>query len=105
SVAGGLGWKAPGKLAGLADGQYTFGIRPHHVLPEKTAAGAVKVNGTVKVAELSGSESIIHFDMLGSPWVSLTAGIHPYAAGDKADLYMDVSRGFYFGQDGRMIEV
>ncbi len=105
SVAGGLGWKAPGKLSHLADGQYTFGIRPHHVLPEKTNANVVKVHGTVKVAELSGSESIIHFDMLGSPWVSLTAGIHPYGAGDKADLYMDVSRGFYFGQDGRMIEV
>ncbi len=105
SVAGGLGWKAPGKLAGLADGQYTFGIRPHHVLPEETGTEAVKVNGTVKVAELSGSESIIHFDMLGNAWVSLTAGIHPYAAGDKATFYMDVSRGFYFGQGGRMIEV
>lgn len=104
-VAGGLGWKAPGKLSSLADGTYTFGIRPHHVVPQKNSAEAVRVNGTVKVAELSGSESIIHFDMLGNPWVSLTAGIHPYLAGDKAELYMDVSRGFYFGRDGRMIEV
>jgi glycerol transport system ATP-binding protein len=104
SLDGAINWEASGKLAGLADGGYTFGIRPHHVLPEKSSAAAIKVDGKVKVAELSGSESIIHFDMLGNPWVSLTAGIHPFAAGEKAVLYMDVARGFYFGPDGRLIE-
>lgn len=104
SLAGGIGWKAAGKLANLPDGAYKFGIRPHHVLPLQQGASSVKVDGTIKVAELSGSESIIHFDMLGNAWVSLTAGIHPYMSGDKATLYMDVSHGFYFGQDGRLIE-
>lgn len=104
SLASGAGWKAVGNLANLPDGSYTFGIRPHHVLPTRQSASAIVVDGTIKVAELSGSESIIHFDMLGNAWVSLTAGIHPYMSGDKASLYMDVSHGFYFGQDGRLIE-
>jgi hypothetical protein len=69
----------------------------------KPSGESVKVNGSVKVAELSGSESIIHFDMLGNPWVSLTAGIHPYFAGEKAELYMDVAHGFYFAADGKLI--
>jgi glycerol transport system ATP-binding protein len=103
SLDGAINWPAAGKLSGLADGRYTFGIRPHHVTPVKLSGGAVKVNGTVKVAELSGSESIIHFDMLGNPWVSLTAGIHPYAAGEKAELFMDVANGFYFAEDGKLI--
>lgn len=104
SLPGSVSWKATGKLQNLPDGQYKFGIRPHHVLPTKTAKNAIKVDGTIKVAEISGSESIIHFDMLGNPWVSLTAGIHPYMSGAQATLYMDVSHGYYFGQDGRLIE-
>jgi glycerol transport system ATP-binding protein len=104
SLDGAINWEAKGKLAALKDGAYTFGIRPHHVLPTRTSASSVKVDGSVKVTELSGSESIIHFDMLGNPWVSLTAGIHPFAAGEKAELYMDVDRGFYFGADNRLIE-
>jgi glycerol transport system ATP-binding protein len=97
-----IGWETPAFLTGLPDDSYHFAIRPHHVVPAATG-GAIRVDGTVKVAELSGSESIIHFDMLGNAWVSLTPGIHPFAAGDKASLYMDVSRGFYFGHDGRLI--
>ena len=104
SLDGVINWEAAGGLAALADGHYTFGIRPHHVLPEKSASSSIKVDGKVKVTELSGSESIIHFDMLGNPWVSLTHGIHAFAAGEKAELYMDVARGFYFGPDGRLIE-
>lgn len=103
SLDGAVNWPAAAKLASLPDGSYTFGIRPHHVAPFKRSGAAVKVNGTVKVAELSGSESIIHFDMLGNPWVSLAAGIHPYSAGEKAELFMDVAHGFYFAADGKLI--
>jgi glycerol transport system ATP-binding protein len=104
SLDGVINWGASGNLASLPDGAYTFGVRPHHVLPEKTSPSSIKVDGKVKVTELSGSESIIHFDMLGNPWVSLTHGIHAFSAGEKAELYMDVARGFYFGPDGRLIE-
>ncbi len=103
SLDGAINWLAPSHVADLADGAYTFGIRPHHVTPAKPSANAVEVNGTIKVAELSGSESIIHFDMLGNSWVSLTAGIHPYAAGSNTSLFMDVAQGFYFAADGKLI--
>lgn len=86
----------------LADGNYTMGIRPHHVLPGKPDKGSVKIPGTVKVAELSGSESIIHFDAFGDPWVSLSHGIHPYEGGSDALLHFDPAHCFYFGQDGRL---
>jgi glycerol transport system ATP-binding protein len=98
-----LSWECSDKFLSQDDGAYQFAIRPHHVLPT-LFKGAVKIDGTIKVSELSGSESIIHFDMLGQPWVSLTHGIHPFVLDEKTHLYMDVTKGFYFGLDGRLIE-
>jgi glycerol transport system ATP-binding protein len=51
------------------------------------------IQGRVLVAELSGSESVIHFDMNGQTWVSQSHGIHPFQVGATADLYVDVDRG------------
>ncbi len=95
-------WDANGAYKALADGSYQFGIRPHHVSPA-SSAGAVKVDGRVKVTELSGSESIIHFDMQGNPWVSLTGGIHGFKVGDSEAFYIDVSRGMYFDDNNNLI--
>ena len=33
------------------------------------------------VAELSGSESVVHFDLNGQTWVSQSHGIHPFEVG------------------------
>ena len=54
------------------------------------------------VAELSGSESVIHFDMNGQTWVSQSHGIHPFPVGSTAKLNVDVDRSFFFGGDGRL---
>ena len=98
-----VGWNAGAKLKELADGDYTIGIRPHHVSPVKTGRGKVSINGTVQVAELSGSESIIHFDAYGHSWVSLSHGVHPFRAGEEATLYADVAHCLYFDAQNRLI--
>lgn len=87
----------------ISDGHYTIGIRPHHVSPEKNGDKPVKLSGTVKVAELSGSESMIHFDANQSPWISLSHGVHPFETGDKTDLYIDVSKCMYFDNAGALV--
>ncbi|MEM9332340.1 MAG: ABC transporter ATP-binding protein [Pseudomonadota bacterium] len=89
--------------SGLPDGAYTVGIRPHHVTPEKNGNRPVKVSGTVKVAELSGSESTIHFDAFGQSWISLSHGIHPFEAGSKAELHFDAANCLYFNSDGSFV--
>lgn len=94
-------WKAD---KDIPDGEYTISIRPHHVRPVKKGSNNVAIEGTVKVAELSGSESMIHFDAYGNSWVSLSHGVHPFDAGQKATLYADVSRGFYFDPAGRLVK-
>lgn len=93
-------WKS--KQKDLADGPYTMGIRPHHVLPQAADKGNVRIPGKIHVAELSGSESMIHFDAFGDQWVSLSHGIHPFESGSDAVLHFDPIHCFYFNQDGSL---
>jgi len=100
-------WPAPDGAAGLADGRYTIGVRPHFVRPEPMA-DLVEVTGRVLVTELSGSESVAHFDLEGrgeghAPWVSQSHGIHGMEVGEHATFWLDPSACFYFDADGRRV--
>lgn len=88
---------------GLADGRYTIGIRPHHVTPKPAGKDAVKIGGRVLVTELSGSESVVHFELGGQTWVSQSHGVHPVEVGAQAEFYMDVSRGLIFGEKQELV--
>jgi glycerol transport system ATP-binding protein len=57
----------------------------------------------VLIAELSGSDSVLHFDLGGRTWVSQSQGIHPFEVGRMAKLSVDVEQGFFFDRDGRLI--
>jgi glycerol transport system ATP-binding protein len=89
-------WPAGKGAEGLADGRYMIGIRPHHITPEPQKNGAATISGRVLVTEISGSESVIHFDMKGETWVSQSHGVHPFDVGSIAKLYVDVDRAFFF---------
>lgn len=102
-LGGDVSWTMNGAAAGLADGTYTVAIRPHHVTPVQTATADVSLKGIVQVTELSGSESSAHFEMGTGSWVSLAHGVHPYEVGAMHQFYMDVSKAFYFAQDGSLV--
>ncbi len=95
-----------GKAAAtIPDGDYTIGIRPHHVTPERRkAAAAAAIEATVLIAELSGSESALHVDFEGQTWVSQSPGIHPLKVGERATLYVDMDHAFFFDGDHRLVE-
>jgi glycerol transport system ATP-binding protein len=97
--------RLPAGRAGRAipDGPYTLGIRPHHISPEARNDGSGMLEGRELVTELSGSESVVHFDLDGRTWVSQSHGIHPFAVGATARLYVDVDHSFYFGPDNRLV--
>jgi len=99
----GIAWETDGSFASMADGDYSFAVRPHHVSPDRSGRQPVAISGDVQVTELSGSESVIHFDMLGNSWVSQTAGIHPFEVGSTASLFVDVARGMYFDGDSKLV--
>jgi glycerol transport system ATP-binding protein len=96
-------WPAGKAAVRLADGNYTIGIRPHHITPAAQGNTSAAIEGRVLVTELSGSESVIHFELGGKTWVSQSHGIHPFKVGATARLYVDVDRGLFFGADGGLL--
>ena len=98
-----ISWPIPRACAALEDGSYTMGIRPHHLTLDGSKETAVRVDGTVLVAEISGSESIIHVNVQGNNWVSESHGIHPFEVGDSAGLFMKVERCLYFDSRGELV--
>ncbi len=98
-----VSWPAVGHEEALADGRYVVAIRPHHVTPHAQAENSVRVEGRVLVTELSGSESIVHFELEGETWISQSHGIHAFEVGTIASFHIDTSRCMYFaGDDARL---
>jgi glycerol transport system ATP-binding protein len=95
-------WKVPGELAKLPDGEYKIALRPHHLLLD---GGGVEVSGTVQIAEISGSESIIRISVNGNVWVSQTQGIHSFVYGEKIRIYFDAGNCMYFDADEKLIDI
>jgi glycerol transport system ATP-binding protein len=98
-----VSWQAEESQRGLSDGSYIVAIRAHHVTPVDHGANAVRIDGKVLVTELSGSESVVHFELGGDTWISQSHGIHAFNVGDHASFYVDTARCMYFGQDNERL--
>ncbi len=98
-----VGWDEAGARAELPDGDYTMGIRPHHVTPHGSGSGTVELEGNVLVTELSGSESVVHFDLDGHTWISQSHGIHPFEIGSTARFCLEISKLKLFDLDDRLV--
>lgn len=95
-------WPAAGPIAAAPDGEYMMGVRPHYVSPTPLSGG-VEVTGRVQITELSGSESVAHFDLGGMSWVAQSAGVHPYQVGEEHQFHIDTSGCLYFGADAKRL--
>jgi glycerol transport system ATP-binding protein len=96
-----VSWPASG--ANLADGAYRMAIRPHYVTLNPAPHKDVKLQGRVLVAELSGSESVVHFDVGGSSWVSQSPGIRTIEVGHTMEFHLDSSQCLYFGENNQLV--
>ncbi len=103
-----VSWEASGAIATAPDASYTVAIRPHFVIPRNESGGnTVRVKGRVLVTELSGSESVAHFEITSesaaSVWVSQSHGVHAYRIGETHEFFVDVSQCLYFTPSGERI--
>jgi glycerol transport system ATP-binding protein len=96
----GINWPLNGEAVKLPDGAYDVGIRPHHVTPKGREKTDCELSGRVLVTEISGSESVVHFETGGQTWVSQAAGVHPIKVGETASFAADISRGIFFDARG-----
>ncbi|QDZ02519.1 ABC transporter ATP-binding protein [Nitratireductor mangrovi] len=100
---GGVRLSLPERLAGIADGSYTVGFRPHHLTLESPVAGAVPISARVSVTELTGSESFVHLDFADRRWVMLAPGIHDFEAGAEVQVFIDSRHLLVFDAAGRSV--
>ncbi|MGQ0579642.1 MAG: ABC transporter ATP-binding protein [Betaproteobacteria bacterium] len=103
-LADAVSWPAPPPLKGQPDGPITVALRPHHVRPGE-GDGGVPVKGRVLISEISGSESVVHFDLAGLTWVSQSHGVRSHEVGAQVAFALDVQRCLYFGPDGRRVAI
>jgi glycerol transport system ATP-binding protein len=102
-LADGLEWDVGRRLISVPDGPYTIGIRPHQIQPHAMSGQGVPIRGRVLVTEISGSESVIHFELAGHAWVSQSHGVHPFEVGEEAQLHADVGRAMFFDPSGKLV--
>ena len=70
---------------------------------EPNGRGAATMDGKVLIAELSGSESVIHFAHGPLTWVSQSHGVRAIEVGATTRFYLDVGECMYFDADGKLI--
>jgi glycerol transport system ATP-binding protein len=86
----------------LPEGDCTVGVRAHQ-LSLDPLEGAVALPATVRVSEVTGSESYVHLDVAdGLPWVVLAPGVRRPEPGEAATVWLDPRRLLVFGADGKL---
>ena len=92
----------PAQMADLAPGQYTLGIRPHHLFVTP-ADDRVVIHGTVEVAEVAGSVTYIHLEVNGHDWVVDERGVHTVHPGERFDIHADLNRAYVFDSADQLV--
>ena len=93
----------PEHLRALPEGSYLFGVRPNHVLMKRCNSSDIEIRTRVDLAEISGSETSIHFDHGGSSWVSRLDGVRPLGVDEPISVYIEPQRVFAFDPRGALI--
>jgi len=109
-------WPVPDHLDNIDDGDYTLGIRPHNLTLQNGEPRLVpgdhhsgyqsehpSVSAKVVLTEISGSESTVHVDMAGHPWISLNHGVHALDPNQIINLQLDTSACLIFDQSDQLI--
>jgi glycerol transport system ATP-binding protein len=92
----------PSHLAPLADGPHTLGVRANHLSIHPKGPNDIRIQGSVELAEISGSETFIHVRNGDLRWVVQEEGVHEHALHQSVDVHVDPSRLYAFGSDGRL---
>ncbi|MEX1309724.1 MAG: ABC transporter ATP-binding protein [Candidatus Sulfomarinibacteraceae bacterium] len=93
----------PAHLGRLPDGPYLFGVRPNHVRTRRGVASDIEIRSTVDLAEIDGSETSIHFEVGGAPWVSRQTGVHRMNADEPIRAFIEPGRLFAFDTEGTLM--
>ena len=79
------------------------GLRPYHITPAALTPDSVPVDVRVLVAEISGSESVVHVSLGRHTWVSQSHGVHVFDVGASEQMYVQPDRFLYFDGTGALV--
>lgn len=91
-----------GHLAALEAGSYTLGVHATDVSLARRRTSDLEVTVSVDLAEINGSETIVHGVHEGTPIVLVEEGVHLHHLGDRLTFYVDPRRFHVFDGDGRL---
>jgi glycerol transport system ATP-binding protein len=94
---------ALGALAQLADGRYVAGFRPDHLHLKAQSSGGLQFDCTLRVTEITGSETFVHLDHTGDRWVGLIHGVHHLKFGAPINVWLDVAHVYVFTEAGDLV--
>jgi len=101
-LAGARG-RLAGPLASLPEGPCRIGVRPGHVRTSPASEADLRLAATVEVAEIGGSETLLHTSAGGALLSALFDGVHRHPLGERLDLFLDPRSLFAFAPDGRLL--
>jgi glycerol transport system ATP-binding protein len=87
---------ARGLMAALPDGPCTLAFRAHHLSLTSPAGDAIRLSGTVAVAEIMGSESFVHIEAPPYRLVALAPGVHRIEPGTEIEAFVCPEQLFIF---------
>jgi glycerol transport system ATP-binding protein len=94
---------ATGALAGLPDGTYSAGFRPDHLHLSAQGGDGLHFKCTLRVTEITGSETFVHLDHAGDGWVGLLHGVHHLEFGQPIEVWLDAEHVYVFAESGHLI--
>lgn len=87
----------------LPQGQYRFGLRPHHVRLSASQPSDVALHAKVDVAELSGSETYLHMSRGAIEFTAQLAGVRDFRTDTETPVYFSAEQFYVFDQQGQTV--
>ena len=96
-------------LAGLADGEYQFAIRPNHIALHANSSGNIALKAKVDLAEISASETYLHIEtrldntQSSMNWMVHILSIMNFPTGSEIEMFVPLDDLFVFDLRGNAI--
>ncbi|MFW3616182.1 ABC transporter ATP-binding protein [Billgrantia antri] len=92
-------------LAGLAPGQYQFGVRASHIGLTPQAEDDLEMEVTVDIAEISGAETFLHVHNESFHLVLHLPGVHAFGVDQRIKVYFPTHKIYAFDRHGNVVHI
>jgi glycerol transport system ATP-binding protein len=81
---------------------FTVGVRAS-ALRVQARPGDVSLQGTVALADISGSDTFVHVHTAAGEWVAQLTGVHDFDLGAPISLHFSAAQAYVFGGDEQLL--